>query len=222
MSLNWATPKDFTQSGDFSLANLADSNEAYIVRTSNPDEFFIFENRQLQGWDAFIPGHGMLAWHIDFAQHIWDQNVVNNTPSHQYVDLIEADNVFSDITQNADTFPGEAERTVFDFHTIPSLQSWGGKPTNVALSDISEDPATGLITFHAEVDASGVDEIIPDSASAVRIESGTIFNDGPEKAMLFSTAGAKVAEILPGASLSPAPGLYIIATPEASIKAVIK
>ncbi len=39
------------------------------------------------------PGHGMLVWHVDYDQQVFYNNKVNNTKDHQYVDLIEADNI---------------------------------------------------------------------------------------------------------------------------------
>ena len=34
----------------------------------------------------------MLIWHIDYNASVWSSNAVNNTKSHQYVDIEEANN----------------------------------------------------------------------------------------------------------------------------------
>lgn len=57
------------------LPDLNDSNKAYVVPVggTNDEEYFIMENRQQKGWDEFIPGHGMLLWHIDFDAKTWEK-----------------------------------------------------------------------------------------------------------------------------------------------------
>ena len=58
------------------LPDLNDSNKAYMVPVggTNDQEYFIMENRQQKGWDAFIPGHGMLLWHIDYDAKAWEKD----------------------------------------------------------------------------------------------------------------------------------------------------
>ena len=41
------------------------------------------ENRQLEGWDAYCPGHGMLINHVDSTDvSVWTSNQVNCNPEH--------------------------------------------------------------------------------------------------------------------------------------------
>lgn len=155
-ALDWITP-EVMPSGNRSLENLADCNKAFIVKTDREQEFFLFENRQQTGWDEYIPGHGMLVWHIDFDEQVFYDNAVNNTRNHQYVDLVEADNVQSEYSREADPFPGTRNKTSFGSLTRPSLRSWSGGSTGVELTDISE--SGGKIFFTAAVEESAVDEI---------------------------------------------------------------
>lgn len=149
MSLGWVNPSEITSTGEYTLLPMEQNNDAYIIHTEKEDEFYILENRQKSGWDAYIPGHGMLVWHIDFNQSKWDNNIVNNTASHQYVDLIEADNKKTDATRAGDPFPGSGNITSFTSTTNPALKSWSGKATDVALSQIKE--AGKNISFVATV-----------------------------------------------------------------------
>ena len=75
-----------------SLLRPATSEEGYndvkLVRTSTADEFFLLENRQLLGWDSYLPGHGMLMWHIDFNATAWATNRVNQYSTHPRVDIV--------------------------------------------------------------------------------------------------------------------------------------
>lgn len=115
------------------LPNLNDSNKAYVVPVggTNDEEYFIMENRQKKGWDAFIPGHGMLLWHIDYDAKAWEKNELNITGTHQRVDIVEADNKLTDNTRAGDPFPGTSNVTQCN------LTSWAGGKV-MSLDDIEE------------------------------------------------------------------------------------
>jgi M6 family metalloprotease-like protein len=115
------------------LPDLNDSNKAYVVPVggTNDEEYFIMENRQKKGWDAFIPGHGMLLWHIDYDAKVWEKNELNITGTHQRVDIVEADNKLTDNTRAGDPFPGTSNVTQCN------LTSWAGGKV-MSLDDIEE------------------------------------------------------------------------------------
>ncbi len=116
-----------------SLECLNDKDDAYRVTVSGTmgKEFFVLENRQQSGWDKYIPGHGMLIWHIDYDSGAWNKNEVNITNSHQRVDIVEADGIRSDLTRNGDTYPGASGVTSC------KLSSWNSE-TALAIDDIEE------------------------------------------------------------------------------------
>lgn len=143
--LGWLELKELTKPDDITI-NPITSNTAYRITTENPNEYYVFENRQQEGWDKYIPGHGMLVWHIDYNETRWKNNVVNNDPKHQYVDLVEADNKLDELTRAGDAFPGTANITAFTDDTTPSMISWGGVRQNKPITDIAES-ADGIITF---------------------------------------------------------------------------
>lgn len=123
------------------LPDLNDSNKAYVVPVggTNDQEYFIMENRQQKGWDKFIPGHGMLLWHIDYDAKAWEKNELNITADHQRVDIVEADNKLTDNTRAGDPFPGTSNVTQCN------LTSWAGGKV-MSLDDIEEkDGAINLM-----------------------------------------------------------------------------
>lgn len=89
-ALGWIDLKLIDGPATVDLPHIGASNEAYIIQTIKDTEFYLFEDRQQSGWDADIPGHGLLVWHIDFDQTVFTQNLVNNDPDHQYVDIVES------------------------------------------------------------------------------------------------------------------------------------
>ncbi|MDE7409936.1 MAG: M6 family metalloprotease domain-containing protein [Muribaculaceae bacterium] len=162
-ALGWLDFKPFSE-GRMEIPDLSSTNEAYAMPTEKENEFFFFENRQQHGNDEFLPGHGMLVWHVDYKESVWRLNTVNNTANHQYVDLIEADNVKSAATRAADVFPGPKGVTSYGFDTKPQLASWAKKRLDFDLTDIAESE-DGIISFNAvKYDPNAVETV--ESANA--------------------------------------------------------
>lgn len=144
-ALGWAEPVVIDKAQNATLPPIGE-NLFGIVPTSSPNEYFLFENRQQTSWDAFIPGHGMLVWHVDYNTTVWDANRVNNNASHQYVDLEEADGTQDIYSRDADAFPGSNGITSFTDETSPSMLTWRETPLGTPLTEITEG-ADGLIRF---------------------------------------------------------------------------
>ena len=164
-ALGWVQPRELIQADDIELENLQDSNDGCIIRVpSNPNEYFLFENRQKKGWDRWLPGHGMLVWHVDFVQSVWDENTVNNDAVHQYVDLEEADGIPSWYNRDGDCFPGTKGVTSFTDSTLPSMKTWAGDVLDMPVTEIAESK-NGLISFKVKggLPASEVPEALPAS-----------------------------------------------------------
>ena len=156
----WLQPTVIPSEDEITLSPIGESNEAYIIHTEKQNEYFILENRQQREWDTYLPHHGMLVWHIDFNQRVWDNNTVNVNPRHQYIDLVEADGIPSNWTRDGDAFPGLYEKTELSATTNPALVSWSGKPINVTIKDINEDE-NGNVNFIVEdSDLSAVLDVI--------------------------------------------------------------
>lgn len=157
-ALGWLDFQPFTE-GRMELTDLSTTNVAYALPTDNKKEFYFFENRQQIGNDKFLPGHGMLVWHVDYDSLKWWENVVNNTMNHQNVDIIEADNIKSDTTTKGDTFPGSKNVTSLGFETKPQLASWSKQRLAYDLEDIAESN-DGVVSFKAVSNESNAVDII--------------------------------------------------------------
>lgn len=144
-ALGWLKPREIDRAISGTLEPVSE-NVCGIIRSSKDTEFFLVENRQQEGWDAYIPGHGMLIWHVDYNESIWNSNKVNNTPGHQYVDIEEADGTQSEYSRNGDSFPGATGKTSFTQSTKPAMKTWGNVGLDFPITDIAE--ADGLITFN--------------------------------------------------------------------------
>lgn len=218
--LDWLTPEKLEVSGEYELEALHKSNKGYILPTAKENEFFMLENRQQECCDAFIPGHGMVVWHIDYDKKVWDANAVNNVRSHQYVDLVEADGRQSDNTRNGDTFPGKFNITEFNADTYPALVDWDKQGIGVGLSRIREEG--GVIRFHAEVkDITGV-EAVGESSARVEINGRMLSNLTACEAMVYDLTGNPVARVEPGGSAELPAGIYIAVAADKSFKLYVR
>ncbi len=104
------------------LPDLQYNNVAYRVPVAGTggNEFYVLENRQMTGWDTYLPGHGMLLWHIDMDSTVWHNNTVNVDAAHQRVDIVEVDGSSNDASRGGDIMPGTGSVTQWQ------LTSWAG------------------------------------------------------------------------------------------------
>ena len=218
-ALDWIEPTVLSEAGEYSLEDLGETNEAFIVPTEKTNEFYLLENRQKTGNDYYLPGHGMLVWHIDFVQSKWDANTVNNTPNHQYVDLVEADDKKTAATRSGDSFPGNKNVTEFTCEGSPAFVSWSNKPVGIDILDIAESK-DGIITFKAESCKVAAVESI-DSVINKFIINGNLLSTSHGTAEVYDISGRKVSNI----GLTPVmlpQGLYIVTDGNITQKIVIR
>lgn len=147
--LNWLTPVELKTAQNVNLNPLDTSNKAYLITqygnhnlngsSPSPVEFFTLENRQQEGWDSYLPGHGLLISRIYYNSTTWYNNTVNNNASAMGYDIIEADGVASDNSLPGDPFPGTSSVSSYS----PTLRAGTniGKP----LTYIAEN--SGVISF---------------------------------------------------------------------------
>lgn len=144
-AFGWMKPTEITGPMNGRLESIG-TNQGYIINTSRTQEFFLLENRQQTGWDRYLPGNGMLIWHILYASNVWSRNTCNNTPSLQYIDIEEADGIPTEETRANDAFPGtKGEFTSFTDDTTPGMQTWAKVGLNLPITDIAMN--NGIITF---------------------------------------------------------------------------
>lgn len=171
--LGWIEPEELVEQQNVTLLPTSDPdgiNDARLITTDVDNEYYVLENRQKAGWDRYIPGHGMLIWHIDYDARQWNANTVNNDKAKQYVDLVEADGKATSSTRSGDPFPGTANVTSFTDDTTPSMRPWSGVMLYKPITDIQET-ADGLITFLFD----GGDNIFdPITVIAPSVEAGTL------------------------------------------------
>lgn len=101
------------------------------------NEYFLIENRQRTRYDKFLPGEGLLIWHVDDAM---DNNTNEN---HYMVSLMQADGkkqleTGANRGDAADSWPGTLNKRNFTRATVPNSLSYGGLETSVQVKNISK------------------------------------------------------------------------------------
>lgn len=105
------------------------------IGAANSKEYFLISNRQKAGFDAHIPGEGMIIEHVD-------ENQGNNTDeSHYLVDIEQADgnrdlNNNTNSGDNTDPFP-IAGNNKFTNTSNPNSKSYSGADSKVSVTNIA-------------------------------------------------------------------------------------
>lgn len=143
----WATVTNVASATTLSIPDVKNSFRVHRLWSDGQPggEYFLVENRQRTGYDASLPGDGLLIWHID-------ENQPDNTDeSHYLVGLVQADHQ-RDLEMSAnrgdpgDSYPGSTGNTSFSPMSTPNSNSYTGIPTGVSVTDISASAATMTAT----------------------------------------------------------------------------
>ncbi len=146
--MGWLQPVILNSPKTVVLNELNRSRNAFIITSTgesnlvgnNPDpsEFYMLENRQLEGYDAYLPGHGMMLTKIKYSYLYWNNNTVNNIATNQRVDLIEANGNAPDYSQGkaSDLFPkGNTSYTPYTDYPITNIKEIEVDGNNIIVFD---------------------------------------------------------------------------------------
>lgn len=162
---------------------LSEGGEAYaIYNPQNDNEYYLFENKGRNKWDAYLPANGLLVLHVDYDEKIWANNMVNNTTykqynTHQRLTIVPADG--STANEDRDTYP-LGERNSLTNETTPALTlyhpNWDKQHVlyNKVL-DIRKDN-NGLISFNYLPDPHFTSSNIRLTADSLQPEITEIYN----------------------------------------------
>jgi len=169
--MGWLTPIELTKPTTVSgLPALSEEGKAYLIRNDDySDEYYIIENRQFYGFDAKLPGAGVVVFHIDYDESIWTTfgyGMKANTIQVQHYAIIPANNrYFSSATGWA--YPYNSNNRLTDT-SEPAAKLWharsdGSMLMSKPLFNIAID-STGLASFDFMEDASAIQSVERPSA----------------------------------------------------------
>lgn len=171
----WLTPTEIKETKRVTdMKPIATNKEAYVLyNDKNKNEYYLLENRQPVGFDAKLPGHGLLILHVDYNEGAWTSNKVNDDVDHQRCTIIPADNELTSgrVGLAGDPWPGITMNTLLGHYTTPAATLYnentdGTKLMSKLIDDISENTETQTVSF-----AVGRTEMIPPSSEETTVQA---------------------------------------------------
>jgi immune inhibitor A len=151
----WVDVDNVTTDSTLTLADVKTSRTVHRLWTDGADgqEYFLLENRQLAGFDAELPGAGLLIWHVD------DSRETNEDENHYLVGLVQADGsrdleLGMNRGDGGDPFPGWSANTLFTGTSTPASTGYSGQDSLVAVTGISDsdETMTASVSVHSAGD----------------------------------------------------------------------
>ncbi|MBN2207712.1 MAG: M6 family metalloprotease domain-containing protein [Candidatus Coatesbacteria bacterium] len=158
-------------------------NEAVVYRLwtdgTTEKQYFLIENRQKVGFDQYLPGDGLLIYHID------DSVQSNRDENHYKVAVEQADGrrdlEYGRAADRGDPFPGFADNRRFNSFSNPNSLDYLGEKTHVEVNGISD---SGLeMTANLAVVETSPDFLL--SAVDVNDENDGMFSAGEQLFLRF-------------------------------------
>ena len=120
------------------------------------NEYFLVENRQRVGFDAYLRGPGICIYHIDDNKSGNTQEWYPGLPGSQHylVAMEQADGAF-DLERDrnggdsSDPWPGATGKRAFDDFSSPNSRAYSGTSTQIAVWDISDSDS--LMTANLDI-----------------------------------------------------------------------
>ena len=155
---HWATATELINSGSIQIpSSITNATAFYRIPTTTANEYFLLENRQQNGFDSNIPGHGLIIYHVDkdIELHYNDNDINIKAPQLMYPVCASATSnpnstaySYGSINSDGCTFPGTSVNRNFTDQTTPSAKSSNGSVTGIALTNITENTSTKVVTFN--------------------------------------------------------------------------
>ena len=136
--LGWVTPEVLSKTQELTIP--ADG-ESYFMLTRNEqhvaegayrtDTVYYIENRQQEGWDAYLPGHGMLVWQVIFDEKDWFNNWPNDyVARYRLISAVTASSPYTTTKPKPEVpFPGSkiiTKYTPFSHNGLANIQETNG------------------------------------------------------------------------------------------------
>lgn len=182
----WLTYQDVTHIDEAlnvtGLKAISEGGGAYVLKNkAHEDEYYIIENRQKTGWDAYLPSEGVMITHVDYDANIWLYNTPNAQDKyydendnvyyndHQRLTIFRAGKSTSDDGVTSDLYPYNTNNSLTaesnPAATLYNKNSDGTKYMHVDITDISvASDGTASLTFSkADRSSGGGGETDPDT-----------------------------------------------------------
>jgi len=134
IELGWASAQTIAIPSPQTLAPVETNGQLLKYYTTSPSEYYLLENRIKAGFDAALPGEGLIIYHVDqaFIDAKRGSNIVN-VGTHLGLYIKAAGGI---INSSNCSFPGTLSKTDFTDFSFPSSLAWDGSSTNKSVTNI--------------------------------------------------------------------------------------
>jgi M6 family metalloprotease-like protein len=196
---NWATATTLSSAANITVLNSAENKSFYRINTATSGEYFLLENREKHKFDAYLPGSGMLIYHVHSGvMTSAASNTVNTThPQRMYPKCASATtnpsstpSSYGSINSAGCPYPGSANKTSFTDTTTPHSKSWAGANTAKPITSITRNATNKTVSFAFMGGGSTVTVPTVSTTAASNITSNSATSGGN----VTATGGATVTE----------------------------
>jgi immune inhibitor A len=173
--MEWMTIDTLTDDENgIEIIPVNDGGKAYrFINDNDPKEYMMIENIQNSSWNTSLLGHGLMVYHVKWpTANVSYTDHPNDTAGEPGMAIIPADSLLISAylsgkdkpytkaeyfnNHSGDLFPGTSNVTELKYEMELPNYKWytGGPEINRALTEISEDVETGIITFNFITDTN--------------------------------------------------------------------
>ena len=165
IELGFTEPINVTAAGTYEVPAIETSGTVYRLWTEGGSsfEYFLLANRRPFGYDAALPGHGVLIWHVDDTQNSNDNQWYPGYTDygHYRLALEQADGLwqlekYTSSGDQGDPYPGSSNNQYFQHWTTPDSDDYDFQPTQVYVGPVPETADT--VEVFMDVGYTGVED----------------------------------------------------------------
>ncbi len=192
--LGWITPTPIEEGSHDHTLDQAALNSDILFLWKNPGgvdwdlnkksgigEYWLVENRQQVGFDAALPGCGLLIWHID--ETVRADSGANADESRPLVNLVQADGLDelqngSNYGDTGDPYPGSTGNGFFSSSSTPRAAYYTGTGSGIPISVLSTSCAA-IMVLNAAAPVMDEQVFLPEASQFHRVSGNVTFRGLP-------------------------------------------
>ncbi len=197
-AMGFVVPTNITANApEVTIPAVHDSSKVFRLWTDGNagSTYFLVENRQKLGYDAYLPGDGLCIYHIDESQsgnnNQWYPG--HTSYGHYKVAFEQADGLWElerilSSGNAGDPYPGSGDNRTFGSLSAPDSRDYSGGKTSVAVTAISNSGPTMSANFSVQFVAPSI------SVTPMSFDLTMGSGDTARRTMTISNAGPGILE----------------------------
>lgn len=192
----WLELNELTEATTITMPELnSDKTAAYIITSTDENQYITLESRKKEGWDAGLPAEGMMVVAVDYDEQAWMYNSPNDTPSRQRFRLIPADNRWNTSSLEGDLYPYNGNNSL-TATSSPKMKVFNTTIQDKPITNITYNEGVTTFDFMGGVNAN-IDAPIATSAGEITLEQFTAYWSRVNDATSYTLYVERLDEVEP-------------------------